>query len=639
MLHSTVAHLRRFVNRWLSWIIGIAAFFFYASRTAPGIITFFDDSLEFQFVAPTFGIAHPTGYPLYTLLAGMWTHLLPVGTWAGRANLFSALAAAITVGLVTHVTTRLVTDHAGRPNLWAGVTAALCFGLGPVWVSQATGAEVYTLHNALVAAILAITIGINQTLDQGEPTAQTDRRVLGIALLFGLGLAHHRTIILMAPPILLYLLWSAPTLLRPRRVWWLWAGALVGPLLLYLYLPLRAAAGVRDLNGSYDSTWRGFWDHVLARAYTDFFASNPLDAGLSAADWLALVVAQMGWLGLALALLGLVWLVDRTGRPARAWWLILAVLLVNLAFALLYRVPDPEVFLLPALLALAIFAGGGVGLIARLLPNPAVNAPLQTALILLLVWLPLGRVPAVDHSGNWRAHDRARRMAQADFPPGSVVLGIEGEMTALRYMQVAEGLALLAIPQTADDPAQRRAALAEQLAAGAPVYLTRELEGIAETYNFSGDADLVRVRPRGTAPRPTLPTSAPPTPVGDSVQILNHSLTTLTGLATPAIELALDWQVVAPTDQVLKLSLRLADATGAAITWPDGTPAVEDHFPLRHVALTPTWPIGEIVHDVHTIYLPPAAQALHASGEALQLVVIVYDSDTTAEVGRIEILF
>jgi hypothetical protein len=119
----------------------------YGATAAPSIVELFDDSLEFQLVAPTFGIAHPTGYPLYVLLGGLWSRVLfPVGNWAWRMNLFSALAAATTVALVYALACRLTTLHAGKPNPWAGLAAALTFGLGPIWWRQATIAEVYALH-------------------------------------------------------------------------------------------------------------------------------------------------------------------------------------------------------------------------------------------------------------------------------------------------------------------------------------------------------------------------------------------------------------------------------------------------------------------------------------------------------------
>lgn len=658
----TLHWIAHWIVRWITWWVGIAAFVLYAYAAAPGIVTFFDDTLEFQTVAATWGIAHPTGYPLYTIMGALWARLLPIGTWAGRLNLMSALAAAIAVGLVANSTSRLVTDRAHtdrkRPeqnstaNLWAGIPAAIgaatTFALGPVWSSQATVAEVYALHGAFVAAILATTIGINHS-------PHMHRRMTWLMLLFGLGLTHHRTTLLIAPPVALYLLWSVPNIWRPRRVWWQWGAVLLLPLLLYLYIPMRAAAGVQDLNGSYMPTWTGFWDHVLARRYGAFFADNELTKVLTLQQWLELIRAQMGWMGILLAVLGLPWLVDRRWRPARAWWLVFGVLLINWLFAILYRVPDPEVFLLPTLLCLAIFAGGGIGLLARLLPSP--GAWLLTALLaVLLVVMPFGRAPLINRHDMWKYHDRARRLAQANFPPNSQVIGLEGEMTALRYMQAAEALGINAIPITANDPAHRRALVENAVTSGTPVYLTREVEGIADSYSFSGDATLVRVWPRGQS-QTALSAGAevvpgmepialnPPLLLDEGrVQIEAYSLRPLSGLAQPAQELTLFWRVNAPTDKVLKLSLRHQDSTGTPYEWPaDQTQAsraaIEDHFPLRGVVPIPTWLPGELIQDVHTLQLPPTIPLVSLQAKSAILLVIIYDSATALEEGRIEIKF
>ena len=625
----------------MAWIVGIAAFALYAYTAAPGIVTFFDDTLEFQTVAPTFGIAHPTGYPLYTILGGLWTRLLPIGTWAGRLNLFSALCAALTVGMLASVASRLTTNRIGAPNGWAGLTAAVTYALGPVWWSQATIAEVYPLHGVFVAAILASVIGINQS-------PYFERRMTRLMLLFGLGLAHHRTTLLLAPPVALYLLWSVPGVWRPRRVWWRWLGALLLPLILYLYIPLRAAAGVRDLNGSYLPGWDGFWNHVLARQYNAFFADNTLAASLTPNQWLELVRSQTGWLALGLAVLGLAWLFTLSNsagrwRPARAWWLVLGVLVINLIFAILYRVPDPEVFLLPAILCLAIFSGGGVGLLLRLLPT--LPASLLSALLvaLLVIW-PTGRGPTINRRHDWQAHDQARRMAQAAFPPDSRVVGLEGERTALLYMQAAEGLGTNATPITANDPAQRLALVEQWMGEGTPLYLTRELAGIENGYSFSGDADLVRVWPRGQSQvqLPVMEPTQPPLPLildSGRVQIEGYTLRPVAGLAQPAYELTLYWRNLSATDKVIKLSLRLLDSEGTPYRWPDGREAIEDRFPLRQVALTPSWLPGELIQDVHTVQIPPILQTDKTQSKSPTLLVIIYDSATALEEGRIEIMF
>ena len=133
------------VIRWLPWLIGGFFFALYALTAAPSIAVLFDDSLEFQLVLPTLGIAHPTGYPLYTLLGALWSRVLwPFGSWAWRVNLLSALAAGATAGLVFALGQRLASPpHPLTPSprhpvtssprhlspLLSGSTAALVFAL------------------------------------------------------------------------------------------------------------------------------------------------------------------------------------------------------------------------------------------------------------------------------------------------------------------------------------------------------------------------------------------------------------------------------------------------------------------------------------------------------------------------------
>jgi len=604
----------------LPWLVWLAFLLLYSSTAAPSIVAIFDDTLEFQLVLPTFGIAHPTGYPLYTLLGGVWSRLLPFGNWAWRTNLLSACAAAATVALLFVLTRCLTRTATGCGDAWAGLAAAAAFGFGPIWWLQATVAEVYALHNLLVVATLWSAVTIPDTADSAR-----NRRVMLTLALIGLGLAHHRTVVLLLPGLFVYLLWTAPALLRPQRAWLAWLAALLAPLLLYAHLPLRATQGVADLNGSYANTWPGFLDHVLARRYTSFFAANPLSHSYTAADWWQLWLAQTGWLGAGLSALGLGLLADRRLRPG--WVLILLTLAANLLFALSYQVGDPEVFMLPAWLCAAALAGGGLAVIRRRLPHTRWTTAISTFVLLLLL-AGGGRGAAVNRSGDWATHNFAVDMAKIDFPPSSRVIGIEGEITALKYMQQAEQLGLVATGVVANDPAVRRDALAAALAAGAPTYLTRELEGIAGDYSFTGAGPLVRVWPRAEVVEQTPALHSDLTLLDGRLLLEGYDLQRLAWAGGPAARLTLYWRPTTTLDRDLKVSLRIVDAAGNPLAQADGSPAVVDAYPLRQVAATTTWAPGVQVRDVHEIALPDSADA--------HLLLIIYDATSLEEVGRLE---
>ena len=60
----------------------------YVATLHPGLPA--GDSGELVAVAATGGVAHPPGYPLWTMLAGLWLRAWPAGGVAWRLNLFSA---------------------------------------------------------------------------------------------------------------------------------------------------------------------------------------------------------------------------------------------------------------------------------------------------------------------------------------------------------------------------------------------------------------------------------------------------------------------------------------------------------------------------------------------------------------------
>lgn len=83
----------------LNYIYGIAAaitaFTIYLMTLAPTV--WFIDSGELAAVATTLGIAHPTGYPLFTIIGHIFS-LLPIGSEeVYRLNLMSAFFCSLAV--------------------------------------------------------------------------------------------------------------------------------------------------------------------------------------------------------------------------------------------------------------------------------------------------------------------------------------------------------------------------------------------------------------------------------------------------------------------------------------------------------------------------------------------------------------
>jgi hypothetical protein len=96
----------------------------------------------------------------------------------------------------------------------------------------------------------------------------------------------------------------------------------------------------------------------------------------------------------------------------------------------------------------------------------------------------------------------------------------------------------------------------------------------------------------------------------------------------PVVRVTLYWRPLEPVDRDLKVSLRVVNKAGEPKTLRSGLPAVTDAYPLRQVAHTPSWEKNIQVRDVHETKLPDDLNDA-------AVLVIIYDADTLAEVGRL----
>ena len=184
------------------------------------------DTGEAQTVPWIFGIMHPTGFPVFTIFAGIFAHAFPLGAVSWRIALFSALAMSGTAWVVW----RIVDELEGDP--WIGAAAAWLFAFGGVAWTRGTRAEVHALATLLsVVALYAFV----RWYRRGEPGA-----AIGGALAWGLGIATHPIAALLAPAI------AVPLAARLRalsfRTGALACCALLAGVFFYAYLPLRSAA-------------------------------------------------------------------------------------------------------------------------------------------------------------------------------------------------------------------------------------------------------------------------------------------------------------------------------------------------------------------------------------------------------------
>ena len=234
-------------------IVLLASLSLYYVTLCPTVYT--GDSGDFITASYTLGISHPGGYPLYMLLGKAFS-IVPIGSIAFRYNLLSAIFAAAAAGLVYLCARRLDVDE--LPAIGAGLFAAYSRSM---W-DQATIAEAYAL-NAMFAVLVTYLL-LEYRKDRSP------KSLVIAAGAFGLSLTNHVSMVLYIPAFA-YLVWEGDggTIKKspPVRA----ALALLAPLILYAYLPLRAAAKPAYNWGNPDNMQR-FLRHVTGSVHRKTYA-------------------------------------------------------------------------------------------------------------------------------------------------------------------------------------------------------------------------------------------------------------------------------------------------------------------------------------------------------------------------------
>lgn len=204
----------------------LAAFAVYVVTLCPSV--WVGDSGELTAAAWTLGTPHPTGYPLWLLLAKAFATIVPFGSVAWRMNLFSAVCAAGAAQFTSASLRKLGTSRAAA----FGGAMALAL-LGPIW-GEATVARTYPLAALASSALLWLTVKW-----LANPCGRT---IVGHQLLLGYGLANHPMVAAHLPALVAVILGREPRVLRkPKLIAWSLL-ALVPGLMLYSWLPWRASA-------------------------------------------------------------------------------------------------------------------------------------------------------------------------------------------------------------------------------------------------------------------------------------------------------------------------------------------------------------------------------------------------------------
>ena len=560
---------------------------FYAPTLSPSVVV--NDGGEMQTQAQILGVTFPTGYPLFILLGWLVSHLPLGGDPAFRVTLLCALCAA---GAMAGLYLLLVREL--KIAKIAALAAAILMGSAPRLWMHAAAAEVYPLNCLFIVVCTWLLFRWGRGITP----------LWVVTLAFGLGLAHHISLRLFGPAALAYVLAVEPRLvLRPRK-WMPAVAALLLPLALYVYIPIRAAhfmaqpelegliLGVRKLVASgYVSPHyfaNGPLGIVLALDHSKLFLSgNVFDLSMLG-DFLHRIAWQFpAVVSLSLMALGLVRQFRQNARQNVYLLLSFGVVTVTGLSFLAVVGEDGDNFI-PSYLLMAIwFALGADALLAwgrRIARNTRWATLILTAALLAIPAYNVARhYPEMMERRQLDVGPQARQVLSQPIPQGALVAGYWNDITPLRYIQRAEGL-------------RPDVWIVATNATGVHKLMERAISQHFPFYTVRPTVAGLRLLPlpvweEGSIVHPT------DQRVSDAVSWRGYELTPQEARAGDVLQLALYWQVDAPVGQDWITFIQIFDEGGEKVAQVDQMPGNELYPPSA-------WQPGLLLADQYEIGLP-----------------------------------
>jgi hypothetical protein len=400
------------------------------------------DSGELATVCTTLGIAHPTGYPVYTLIGRLFS-LFPFGPPVQNLNLLSLLFISFSnlflfFVLVT-IFELLFPELPERWRKYISLVSTLIFSFTPTLWSQATSNEVYGL-NVLLATLLLYLILSQIRLRKQEKNIWSNKIFYLFFFLYGLSFGNHLSTVLLLPGfIFLFMTIYGKSFFEKKRIFLLVSFFILG-ISIYLYLPVRSSLNP-ILNWGDPSSLSNLKRHISGWQYSVWMFSESGQAFWeSLKNYLRLFYSQFPIYLLPWAILGFIILLKKN---LKVFVFLLLIFLFTIFYGVNYQIPDIDPYFLPSFLVAAVWLGCGIAWIFSLLQKQRHN-PRTVAVILIILFSFFPFINLLRHyfkqdeSRNYFAYDYAENILRSIKKDSIVLTKIWDHYSPWLYLKYVE---------------------------------------------------------------------------------------------------------------------------------------------------------------------------------------------------------
>ncbi|MFI5252844.1 MAG: DUF2723 domain-containing protein [Bacteroidota bacterium] len=426
-------------------ILSLFVFIVYITTLCPSIDVI--DAGELSTVAYTLGIAHPTGYPLFSLVGYLFSHLLFPFRVIYRVNLMAAIFCSaglffffrFLVFFFTKFTLAKIDnikEHFTPQNeMYGAIIPAACgtliLAFSETYWAQSNSVEVYSLHVFLLSMNLFLFAKAISTNGRG---IQKERYWYLWAFVLGLGFCNHMTTILLAPAYLFAYFYvhgfgvsSWKKLLRLGVPFCL-------ALSLYLYLVIRAGEKPLMNWGNPVSLERLFW-HFSGKQYRVWLFSSTESAVRQFEYFKDGLLAEFAYIPILFAIIGL-WKIGKMGGQLLLFTVLLFVGCV--LYSINYDIHDIDSYFLLAYVTVAIWAAAGV---SKIITEKMTYARWISIGMIVLSLFPLYYNYSNSNERDFTMVENYSKDILKSVEPNGIIISYQWDyfVSAMNYLQFVEG--------------------------------------------------------------------------------------------------------------------------------------------------------------------------------------------------------
>ncbi|MCX6164620.1 MAG: DUF2723 domain-containing protein, partial [Ignavibacteriae bacterium] len=427
----------------LSFLVPFAV---YLKTLAPSVS--FIDSGELATVCIKLGVAHPTGYPLFTIIGHLFS-LLPFGEEVFRLNFMCAVLSSLALVVFFNLLVFILRDfnleqnqkEKKSGNLGVGFNDFIIFlisfagtlilAFSTTYWNISNSLEVYSLHQLLIISIIFVIL--KAANESNKKDSRKDIYWVFFAFLLGLSFSNHLSTIFMSLGCLyLYFAINRFSDVSFKRLAIMTLPFLIA-FTVYIYFPIRADNPV--ISWGYPANWNNFIRHFTGKQFSVWMFSSTDVTSKQFSYFVSNYPKEFYYIPLVLAIFGLIKIFIQQKKLFYFTFLLFGF---NVLYAINYDIHDIDSYFILAYIVSVIWIAFGLLFFIEKFKNISLNLAFASVLIAII---PLyGNYKSNDESANYYVRDYTMNVFKS-AKPNSLILSTQWDffVSASMYYQYIKG--------------------------------------------------------------------------------------------------------------------------------------------------------------------------------------------------------